>query len=165
MSPIKLFLAFLFTLLTTTAHAAGPAKHIDWNDKQLQWLSYTDGMAKLKQTGQRGILIIYADWCGTCKAYSKFFYEPAVVSAMQGLVLMRVNKDAEPAVSKKFDNDGQYVPRTFALSSNGAILKQAYTRRDQFAYFISADDSDDLIQFLSRVKAVSQSQIGQLPTP
>jgi hypothetical protein len=152
---IRLILLCMFALLATTASAADSAK-IDWNDKELHWLSYQQGMAKLKQTGQRGILIVYADWCSTCKAYSSFFKKPEVVSALAGLVLMRANKDVEPKISMKYGDDGQYVPRTLALSSNGAILKQAYERQDEFAYFIPADQSGDLIEFLRRVKAAKQ---------
>ena len=152
---IRLIFLCLFAILASTANAADPAK-IDWNDKQLHWLSYQQGMAQLKQTGQRGILIVYADWCGTCKAYSSFFKNPEVVRALGGLVLMRANKDAEPQTSKKYGDDGQYVPRTLALSSDGSILKQAYEKQDEFAYFIGADRPDDLIQILQRVKAAKQ---------
>ncbi len=107
----------------------------------------------LKDGGQRGILIVYADWCGTCKAYSKFFKDPEVVKALRGLVLMRADQDTEPALSKKFGSDGDYVPRTLALDANGAILTGAYENQGKFAYFIPADEPDDLLRFLRRVKA------------
>ncbi len=155
MRTFRLLVLCLFALLATTAGAAGPAQ-IDWNDKQLQWLSYQQGMARLKQTGQRGVLIVYADWCGTCKAYSSFFRNPKVVSALQGLVLMRANKDTEPKVSNQYGDDGQYVPRTLALAANGAILKQAYEKQGDFAYFIGADRPDELIAFLQRVKTAKR---------
>lgn len=148
---VSLFLCLL-AMLTGTANAAEPVK-IDWNDKELHWLSYEQGMAKLKQTGQRGILIVYADWCSTCKAYSRIFRKPEVVSALAGLVLMRVDTDREPKTSKKYGDDGQYVPRTFALSPNGKILKQAYLRKDKYAYFIGTEEPDELLEFLARTKA------------
>lgn len=145
----------LLALLGTSLNAAAPAK-IDWNDNQLRWLSYEQGMAALKTSGKRGILIIYADWCGTCKAYSKFFKNPEVVSALDGLVLMRANVDTEPALSRKYGEDGEYVPRTFAVNSSGGILKDAYEKQDKFAYFISADEPADLLNFLKRVKAAKR---------
>lgn len=116
-------------------------------------MSYEQGMPMLKDGGQRGILIVYADWCGTCKAYSKFFKDPEVVKALRGLVLMRADQDTEPALSKKFGSDGDYVPRTLALDANGAILTGAYENQGKFAYFIPADEPDDLLRFLRRVKA------------
>jgi len=144
-----------FALLATSLSAAASSK-IDWNDKQLRWMSYEQGMSKLKGSDKRGILIIYADWCGTCKAYSKFFRDPEVVNALEGFVLMRANVDADPALSRKYGEDGEYVPRTFALNSSGGILKGAYEKQDKFAYFISADDATELLRFLKRVKAAKQ---------
>ena len=155
MRTLRLFFTCLFIILANPAGAAGTAK-IDWNDTQLQWLSYQEGIVKLKQTGQRGILIVYADWCGTCKAYSTLFKDPKVVSALRGLVLMRANRDTDGVTSKKFGNDGEYVPRTLALSSNGDILTQAYARNDQFAYFIPADEPVELMEFLRRIKTATR---------
>jgi len=148
----RLAVLFLFALLATSLNAAPPAK-IYWNEKELHWLSYEQGMSKLKNSDKRGILIIYADCCGTCKAYSTFFKEPEVVKALDGLVLMRANIDAEPAVSKKYGEDGDYVPRTFAVNAKGDIIKGAYSRPDKFAYFIPADEPQDLLRFLARVKS------------
>lgn len=155
MRTLRLFFICLSIIIANPAGAAGVAK-IDWNDKQLQWLSYQEGMVKLKQTRQRGILIVYADWCGTCKNYSTLFKDPQVVSALRGLVLMRANRDTEAATSKKFGNDGEYVPRTLALSSNGDILAEAYAGNDQFAYFIPSDGPVELIEFLRRTKTASR---------
>ncbi|MFX6011051.1 thioredoxin family protein, partial [Acinetobacter baumannii] len=82
---------------------AAPVQKIDWNDKKLHWMSYETGMARLKASGKPGILIIYADWCPTCKTYSKLFNNPDVVKALQGLVLIRANEDEERAVSRKYN--------------------------------------------------------------
>lgn len=155
MRTLRLFFICLLVILVNPAGAAGAAK-IDWNDKQLQWLSYQEGVVKLKKTGQRGVLIVYADWCGTCKAYSKLFKEPQVVSALRGLVLMRANADMDAATSKKFGKDGEYVPRTLALSSNGNVLTQAYVGNDRFAYFIPAEDPIELMEFLRRIKTATR---------
>lgn len=152
---MHLFRSIIFSLLaflTTSLYAAPPTK-IDWNDKALHWVSYEQGMATLKDTEKRGILIVYADWCGTCKAYSTFFKNQEVVRALDGLVLMRANADTEPGVSEKYGHDGDYVPRTFALNANGDIIKGAYDKQDKFAYFIPADEPGDLLQFIQRVKA------------
>ncbi len=155
MSPIRAFIFCFFTFLATSVNAAPPAK-IDWNDKELHWLSYEKGMSLLKNSDKQGILIVYADWCGTCNAYSEFFKHPEVVKALNGLVLMRANADKEPALSRKYGEDGEYVPRTFAVNSNGGILKEAYERQGKFAYFIGADEPDDLLNFLKRVKAAKR---------
>jgi len=80
---------------------------INWNDSELQWNSYYDGLAELKATGNKGTFIIYADWCPTCKQYSKLFKNGAVIDALQGITLIRLNKDKQPDVSKQFDFDGE----------------------------------------------------------
>lgn len=152
MGLIKSIFLSLFVFLSSSVNAAPPAK-IDWNDSALNWLSYEQGMSQLKNSGKRGILIMYADWCGTCKAYSKLFKNPEVVSALEGLVLIRANVDADPALSRKYGEDGEYVPRTFAIDPDGGILKDAYGKQGKFAYYIPADNPDDLLRFLKRVRA------------
>ena len=130
---------------------------IDWNDKQLNWLSYEEGIQKLKSTGKRGIFIIYADWCPTCKEYSILFRKPEVVNALKDLVLIRANMDEEKAVSEMYDYDGEYVPRTFALYSDGSIISIIYSKEEEYWYFIPSDDPEFLIQFAHKVKFANES--------
>jgi len=60
---ISLFLSF----------ATSADEKIDWNSKSLNWYSYEEGLKEIKATGKKGMLLIYADWCSTCKGYSSFF--------------------------------------------------------------------------------------------
>jgi len=98
-----------------------PVKAIDWNDSQINWVSYEEGLKLLKNKKQNGLLIVYANWCGACKNYSTLFKNSDVVKELKGMILIRSDKNAEPDISKQFSLDGEYVPRTFALDSNGKM--------------------------------------------
>ena len=128
------------------------ARTVNWNDKNLSWLGYEQGLAQMKASGKPGLFIIYADWCPTCKEYAKLFADPDVVKAMKDVVLIRVNQDKEPEISKKYGLDGEYVPRSFALSSKGEIMKDLYENRSKFQYYLPANDPAYLVQFVNGVK-------------
>lgn len=130
----------------------------DWNDERLNWFSYESGMAEIKSSGKNGIVILYADWCPTCKEYSGLFRESEVVEVLEDLVLIRVNIDLEPETSTIFDLDGEYVPRTFALDSSGKIIKNLNSENPQWWYFLPSDDPDYLARFAQRVKNFNPSQ-------
>ncbi len=119
-------MAVTLLLLSLVGWADEP---IDWNDDELKWFSHEEGLALMKQTGQKGLLIIYADWCSTCKAYSNLFQQQKVVEALEGLVLMRANRDTAPEISQRFDFDGEYIPRTMALQQGGQVITDLYPEK------------------------------------
>ncbi len=125
---------------------------INWNDKELKWHSYEEGIEKIKSTGKPGMLIIYADWCPTCKEYSTLFSNKPVVQNLEGLILIRTNKDTSPSVSKNYSFDGEYVPRTFALNSKGKIITKFYSDKAKYTYFIPSGSPEFLIEFSKLIK-------------
>lgn len=42
--------------------------------------------------------------------------------------MIKVNMDHEPEVNRKYDIDGQYVPRVFFLDPNGEVLRDIYPK-------------------------------------
>ncbi len=120
---------------------------IDWNDAALDWHSFDEGMEEIKATGSKGILIIYADWCPTCKQYSGLFRHRSVINALRGITLIRVNQDKQPAISRKYNIDGEYVPRTFALGEDGKIIRDLNSSNPKWWYFLSAKNPDSIIRF------------------
>ena len=120
---------------------------IDWNDAALDWHSYRDGMQALKASGGKGILIVYADWCPTCKQYSGLFRYAAVIDALQGFTLIRLDMDKQPAISRRFDIDGEYVPRTFALDANGRIIRELNAGNPKWRYYLPANNRHAIIEF------------------
>lgn len=74
-SIIKAAALTLFLLLPGIATAG-----IEWNDRNIQWYGYIDGMLEAKRQNKSMFIVIYTDWCGYCKKYSRMFYDDRVVS-------------------------------------------------------------------------------------
>ena len=127
-------------------------KKIDWNDSQIKWYSYAEGMEQTKKTKKPGMLIIYADWCPTCKKYSTLFSNSSVVQSMNGLILMRENRDTNPRINKMFNYDGEYVPRTFALNNKGKVMQKFYVEEEKYTYFIPPSSVEFINQFARLIK-------------
>ncbi|HUI26315.1 MAG TPA: thioredoxin family protein [Candidatus Kryptonia bacterium] len=107
----------------------------DWNDAQIQWQSYENGLAAAKATKKPICLIFYTDWCPHCKNYSGVFHDPKVVEQAKKFVMIRLNGDEKKELSQEYAPDGQYIPRTFFLSSNGVLADTIQLPRDRFKYF------------------------------
>jgi len=142
--------------IQTRSHASVPlvsnnikGQHApDWNDKEVRWLDYDEGLQQAKLTGKPILLLLYADWCATCHAYKSVFYNPKIVSQAEQLIMVRVNIDQLPMIDAKYQLDGEYVPRTFSLDINGNIIHSAQARQSYPRHFISPDDIDTFIKVM-----------------
>ncbi|HUE30875.1 MAG TPA: thioredoxin family protein [Verrucomicrobiae bacterium] len=114
----------------TPARAGG-----DWNDNEIRWQSYQDGLAAAKKEKKPVCLIFYTDWCPHCANYSTVFHDPKVVDMTKHFVMVRLNKDKEKELSKKYAPDGEYIPRTYFLSSAGELDADIHAPRDTYKYF------------------------------
>ncbi len=151
----KFFVTIIFLILSYNVNSKPPK--LDWNHAELEWLDYEQGIAEIKKTGKPGLFIIYADWCPTCKKYSKLFTKENVVDGLSDIVLIRVNKDEEPELSRTFSFDGEYVPRTFALNNKGEIIKKFYNDKAKYTYFIPSGSPEFLIEFAKLIKKFGNS--------
>jgi thioredoxin-related protein len=70
----------------------------------IQWHSYEKGMEKIKQSGKKGFLHFYTDWCSYCKLMDeKTFSDKNVADYMNGnFVAMRVNAEKEKQIAGKY---------------------------------------------------------------
>lgn len=150
-------LCFTIILIFLCFSAVSQNQKIDWNSAELDWLDYDSGMAEIKKTGKPGLFIIYADWCSTCKSYSKLFSNAKVVKGLSDIVLIRINRDENLELSKQFSFDGEYVPRTFALNNKGLVMKNFYDESEKYTYFIPSENVDYLIQFAKLIKLYGKS--------
>src|SRR5207249_10571965 len=123
-------LAALLVAVATAALAGG-----DWNDKDVAWKSYEDGLAAAKKEKKPVCLIFYTEWCPHCANYSAVFHDPKVVDMTKRFVMIRLDKDKETDLSKKYAPDGEYIPRTFFLSSAGVLDADIHAPREQDKYF------------------------------
>jgi len=123
-------LALIAGASTRTAWAGG-----DWNDAQIQWQPYKEGLAAAKKAKKPICLVFYTDWCPHCANYSGVFHDPKVIEMSKKFVMIRLNNDKEPDLSKEYAGDGRYIPRTFFLSSDGKLDPAIHVQRERFQYF------------------------------
>jgi protein-disulfide reductase (glutathione) len=125
--------AALATLaLRVPAAAAGTE---DWNDKQIAWQRYDDGLAEAKKTKRPICLIFYTSWCPHCANYSKVFSDPKVVEKSKSFVMIRLDADKNPELGQKYSPDGGYIPRTFFLTPDGELDASLTAGRAEYKYF------------------------------
>ncbi len=118
------------TMPATPARAAG-----DWNDAQVGWQDYEKGLALAKKEKKPVCLVFYTSWCPHCANYSGVFHDPNVIGKAKKFVMIRLDKDKNAELSKKYAPDGEYIPRTYFLASNGDLDPEIHAPRDQFKYF------------------------------
>ena len=91
------------------------------------------------------LLVFYTDWCPHCTRYSAVFHDPKVVEKAKSFVMIRLNKDQNAEISKKYAPDGEYIPRTYFLSPAGALDADIHAPRPQFKYFYDEKDAASVL--------------------
>lgn len=125
----------------------------DWNDGGIKWMSPDEGLALAKKENKPVCLIVYTEWCPHCTNYSKVFHDPKVVEKSKKFVMIRVEGDKNKEVSGKFKPDGEYIPRTMFLSSNGELDTELNTGRPQYKYFYDEKSPDSILAGMDRALA------------
>jgi len=150
---IRIF-AMALMLVMPLSYAA--EKKLDWNDAALTWHRYDAGIAKMKQVQAKGLVILYADWCPTCKRYSTLFASEKVVAALDGLVLIRENIDHASGADWLVNYDAGYVPKTIALTSQGKLSPALYPDKQEYMFFFNPKDGEDkLLELIKQIKSSS----------
>jgi protein-disulfide reductase (glutathione) len=124
------FIAACALLVAARALAGG-----DWNDAQIQWQPYKEGLAAAKKSEKPVCLIFYTEWCPHCTNYSKVFHDPKVVAKAKDFVMIRLDADQNKELGAKYAVDGSYIPRTYFLSADGTLNADLHAPREQFKYF------------------------------
>ena len=117
----------------------------DWNDAGIQWQPYEQGLAAAKKDKKPIVLIFFTEWCPHCANYSKEFHDEKVVAQSKKFVMVRLDKDKNAELSKKFSPDGEYIPRTYFLSSDGTLDASITAPRPQYKYFYDEHDPAQLL--------------------
>ena len=141
-------IAALVTALVAAAVLVAPPAATaggDWNDGQVDWQPYEAGLAKAKQDKKPVLLIFFTEWCPHCANYSKVFHDPKVVEQSKRFVMIRLDRDKNTDLSKKYAPDGEYIPRTFFLAADGTVDGSVHAARDQFKYFYDERDPAPLL--------------------
>src|SRR5437867_7489896 len=105
-----------FLLAGRMARAGG-----NWNNQGVKWVAYSDGLAAAKKEKRPVCLVFYTEWCPHCQNYSGVFHDDKVVERAKKFVMIRLDRDKDTDVSKKYAPDGEYIPRTDFLKPDGSL--------------------------------------------
>ena len=64
------YFCLLALLLISSVSLAADTK-IKWNDGNIEWHTYEEGLDLARIDQKPAIVIFYADWCPTCQDYGK----------------------------------------------------------------------------------------------
>ena len=117
----------------------------DWNDGQVQWQTYDAGIAAAKKDKKPICLIFFTEWCPHCANYSKVFHDAKVVEQSKKFVMIRLDKDKNAELSKQYALDGDYIPRTYFLSSDAKADAGIHAPREQYKFFYDEHDPAPLL--------------------
>jgi len=140
--------AWLAAALVSAAVIASPRPAVaggDWNDGQMNWQPYEAGLAAAKKDKKPICLIFFTEWCPHCANYSKVFHDPKVVEQSKQFVMIRLDKDKNAELSKQYALDGDYIPRTYFLSSEAKVDASIHAPRDQYKFFYDERDPAPLL--------------------
>ena len=135
-----LALAAVLSVVPAVARAGG-----DWNDAQVGWQSYDAGLAAAKKDKKPVCLVFFTEWCPHCANYSVVFHDPRVVERSKKFTMIRLDKDKNADLSRRYAPDGEYIPRTFFLASDGTLAADIHAPRDRFKYFYDEKDAASLL--------------------
>ena len=117
----------------------------DWNEGGIGWKSYTDGLAVAAKEKKPICLVVFTEWCPHCKNYAAVFHDAKVVEQAKQFVMIHVDKDKEPEVSRKYVPDGEYIPRTYFLTPEGKLKPEIHAQRDNYIYFYDERDPKSVL--------------------
>ncbi len=122
----------------------------NWNDANIRWMSYDNGLAAAKEQHKPICLIFYTTWCPHCANYSKLFSDAKIVEKSKSFVMIRLDADKNQELSQKYKPDGGYIPRTYFLSADGQLDESLSEQRPQFKYFYSESDPASILAGMDR---------------
>lgn len=143
MYQLQKFVALVLLILPCLSMA-----EIDWNEHEVKWYGYIDGMLEARKQKKNVVLVVYADWCSVCKKYSKMFYDKSVISNSDKVILVKLNQDKDERYLKKFSLDGQYVPRTYILDSEFKVQPSPF-KSNKYDFFLPPNNSDYLVRLFN----------------
>lgn len=95
-----------------------PANEMDQKES-IDWLSYENGLSRMRSESKKVFLNFYADWCHYCKTMDKktFTDEKVIDYLNRNFVSVRVNSDQNRKLAANFNVQG--LPMSFFLTEEG----------------------------------------------
>lgn len=134
-----------------TASIARPNERESWNFPQIPWRDYDDGMREMSESGKPAVMVLQAEWCLVCRNYQKQFQDEAVVKYAEDVVFILVDVEKQPELQRRFNVDGDYIPRTFALAPSGALARDRTGSHPRQRFFVDPFQPDELTALLSDI--------------
>ena len=122
----------------------------DWNDGAIAWAPYEEGLSRAAAERRPIVLVFYTDWCPHCHNFSRVFHAPEVVDLARSFVMIRVERDGNRDLSEMYDLDGEYIPRTFFLTSSGEVRSELRGQNPSFRYFVDEHEPRELAALMRR---------------
>ncbi len=94
----------IFAALLSTGGFSAAADGLGDEKNSVKWYSYESGMEKLRESGKKGFIHFYTDWCSYCRLMDeKTFSDKNVADYMNGnFISMRVNAEKEQKVARSY---------------------------------------------------------------
>lgn len=121
-----------------------------WNYPDVPWMTYEDGLRRMQEEGKPGVLVMQAQWCLVCRNYQKLFHDREIAQYADDYVFILVDVEKEPALQRRFNVDGDYIPRTFVISPDGALTQDATGGHARQRFFVDPFRKDELADLLDR---------------
>ena len=112
----------------------------DWNDANVAWKGFDEGLALAQNEKKPVCLIVYTEWCPHCGNFAKIFHDQTVVEKAKQFVMIHADQDKEKERTQKYAPDGGYIPRTMFLASDGTLAADVHAPRPQYQYFYVEKD-------------------------
>ena len=129
-----------------------PEDGMDWNDVQIKWWPYQEGLAEARAKSLPVLVLQYATWCSDCTALAPVFDDPRLVALSRRIVMVRVDSDLDD-VGEQFPSSINYIPSVVFLDSSGRplpLVVDPYNPDDEYAYFYSDWDTKILLSNMKR---------------
>lgn len=121
-----------------------------WNYPDIPWVSYEDGMRRMQKENKPALLVLQAEWCLVCRNYQRLFHDPQIARYKDDYVFILADIEKNPEVQRRYDVDGDYIPRTFVLSPDGALAQDATGSHARQKFFVDPFRKDELSDLLDR---------------
>ena len=101
----------------------------------LEWLTWSEGLALAKKENRPLCVVVYTDWCPKCKTLGPLFQDSEVERLAKNVVMVRQNQDERPEWLSRLADFGTYVPRFLFLNAQGDVLTDIKGPVDRYPYF------------------------------
>ena len=121
-----------------------------FNDPAIDWQLFDNGRKLAMRENRPIFLLAHTTWCPHCALYREVFFDKSIVELMGAFIPVIVDRDLQPDVTARYAPDGDYIPRTMFLTSEGQLAKELRYTDSKFNYFVDYDDPHFLREYLGR---------------